>query len=161
MWLVSNRADSEVLPLADRHYSRQKVGTLQFVPPGRCVVLKTHCLRALWVTSWPLAEYVQHAWAGAWINSLFRNEGAAALSSELIRDAVAATRDVWPQVPSLGLVTFIDRSKIRHKRDPGRCYRKAGFHESGYTKGGLLALQLMPNEMPAPRAPLLEMERCA
>ena len=157
MWKVSNRADPEDLPLADRHYSRQKVGTLQFVPPGRCVVLKTNCLRALWVTSWPLPEYVMHAWAGAWINSLFRNEGAG-LSSDLIRDAIAATLDVWPRVPSLGIISFIDKSKIRHKRDPGRCYRKAGFREAGYTKGGLLALQLMPNEMPAPCAPLLEME---
>jgi hypothetical protein len=156
-WIISNRADMEVLPLADRHYNRQKIGAPQFVPPGACVVLKTPCLRALWVTSWPIAEYVKHAWAGAWINSLFRNEGAG-LSSELILEAIAATRNLWPTVPRLGLITFVDASQVRRKRDPGRCYRKAGFRHVGFTQSGLLAFQLLPHEMPAPCAPLLELE---
>lgn len=148
-WVQSWRADPEVLPLADRHYNRQAVGSAQFVPPGRCVVLKTRCRRAVWVTSWPLAEYVKHAFAGAWVNSLFRNEGAG-LSSELIREAVAATRVIWPEPPTLGLVSFVDASKIRRKRDPGRCYRRAGFEHVGFTKAGLWIFQLLPEAMPAP-----------
>jgi hypothetical protein len=52
------------------------------------------------------------------------------------------------------MVTFIDRSKVRRKRDFGRCYRKAGFRVCGETKGGLLALQLLPGDMPEPEAPL-------
>src|SRR6266496_775871 len=64
-WLLSYRADPRALRLADRHYNRQKVGSAQFVPPGRCLVLLTEAADALWVTSYPLAEYVQHAWAGA------------------------------------------------------------------------------------------------
>src|SRR6185312_14832853 len=84
-WLVSHRFDREVLPLADRHYNRRKIGSDQFVPPGRCVVLKTPDLNALWTTSWPYPQFVRHAWPGAWVNSLFRNEGAG-LSSELIRE---------------------------------------------------------------------------
>ena len=153
VWVRSHRADKDALVLADRHYSRQKPGTPQFVPPGRCVVFKTVCRRAVWVTSWPFAQYVKHAWAGAWMNSFFRNEGAG-LSSDLIREAVAATRFVWPEVPSLGLVTFVDAKKTRKKRDPGRCYRKAGFAHVGYTKAGLWAFQLLPAEMPAALAPL-------
>ncbi len=39
-WRLSNRADRDCLPLADRHYNRQKIGSPQFVPPGRCCVLK-------------------------------------------------------------------------------------------------------------------------
>ena len=85
--------------------------------------------------------------------SAFRNEGAG-LSSELIRAAVAHTRHRWPEVPALGMVTFINAEKVRHKRDPGRCYLKAGFKRCGFTKGGLLALQLLPSEMPSPLAPL-------
>lgn len=27
------------------------------------------------------------------------------------------------------MVTFVDETKVRHKRDPGRCYRKAGFDQ--------------------------------
>lgn len=146
-WRRSHRFDPAALPLADRHYNRQKIGSPQFVPPGRCLVLLTEDRSALWVTSWPFAEYVRHAWPGAWVNSLFRNEGDH-LSSDLIRAAVAHTRAEWPGVPNLGMVTFVDAAKVRHKRDPGRCYRKAGFRHVGYTAGGLLAWQILPGEMP-------------
>ena len=147
-WEASHRFDPRGCALADRHYSRQKVGSPQFVPPGRCVVLR-HEDDALWVTSWPFAEYVRHAWAGAWVCSLFRNESER-LSSELILEAVAHTRHVWPDVPDLGMVTFVHADKVRRKRDPGRCYLRAGFRNVGHTKGGLVALQLLPDEMPHP-----------
>lgn len=156
-WLRSHRFDRRALPLADRHYNRRKVGSPQFVPPGRCVVLLTADADALWVTSWPFAEYVRHAWPGAWVNSLFRNESPA-LSSELIREAVAATRALFGEPPALGLVTFVDASKTRRKRDPGRCYRRAGFAHVGETKGGLVALQLLPADMPAAESPSGELE---
>lgn len=158
-WTLSHRADPRALPLADRHYNRQKVGSPQFVPPGRCLVLLSPEADALWVTSWPFAEYVKHAWAGAWVNSMFRNESAV-LSSELIREAVAITRSIW-EPPPLGLVTFVDPTKVRQspkgggryrRQHFGWSYRKAGFKECGYTKGGLLALQLHVNDMPEPKA---------
>ena len=148
-WRISTRADKDALPLADRHYNRQKVGSPQFVPPGRCVVLLAGApAKALWVTSWPFIEYTKHEWAGAWVNSLFRNEGAG-LSSELILEAVAATRAVWGDPPELGMITFVDPRKVRKKRDFGRCYRRAGFKEVGKTKDlGLIAFQLLPADMP-------------
>lgn len=146
-WRVSDRYDPAALPLADRHYNRRAVGSPQFVPPGRCLVLLAADRSALWVTSWPFAEYVRHEWAGAWVNSLFRNEGGG-LSSDLIRFAVAHSRARWPNIPPLGMVTFVDAAKVRRKRDPGRCYRKAGFRHVGFTKGGLYAFQLLPADMP-------------
>lgn len=147
MWRLSHRFDPAGASLADRHYNRRKVGSPQFVPPGRCYVLLTGCKRAVWVTSWPFAQYVKHAWAGAWVNSIFRNEGAG-LSSELIRQAIAATRAHWPNVPELGLISFVDAGKVKSKRDPGYCYLKAGFKNVGHTKGGLVALQMLPADMP-------------
>jgi hypothetical protein len=66
----------------------------------------------------------------------------------MIRQAVAATRAVWPEIPDLGMITFVDTTKTKHKRDPGRCYRRAGFRPVGETKGGLIALQLLPADMP-------------
>jgi len=144
-WKISNRADKRALKLADRHYNRQKPGTPQFVPPGRCVVLWQP--GSVWVTSWPFAKYVKHAWAGAWINSLFRRESGE-LASELIRQAIGITRHIWPDVPELGIVTFVNASKVRRKRDPGRCYKRAGFTCVGITKGGLLAFQMLPQNMP-------------
>lgn len=151
-WQLSHRADKSAAAIADRHYNRQHIGSPQFVPPGRCIVLLSLDERAVWVTSWPFAEYVKHAWAGAWVNSIFRNESPV-LSSELIRQAIAATRYYW-EPPALGIVTFVDTTKVRHKRDYGRCYRKAGFRGVGYTKGGLLALQLLPADMPAAAMPI-------
>lgn len=147
-WELSHRADREALPLADRHYNRQKPGTPQFVPPGRCIVLLTTDKTALWVSSWPFPEYTKHAWAGAWLCSCFRNEGLI-LSSLLITEAVAVTRSIWGTPPTLGMVTFVDMTKVKKKRDFGRCYRKAGFTVCGHTQGGLLALQLLPHQMPA------------
>lgn len=123
-WRISHRADKAALPIADRHYNRQKIGSPQFVPPGRCIVLLTENADALWVTSWPFAGYVRHAWAGAWMCSCFRNESTV-LSSVLIAEAVAITRGIYGEPPPLGFVTFVDESKTRRKRDPGRCYRKA------------------------------------
>src|SRR5215213_4045554 len=106
---MSHRADTRSRLIADRHYNRQKVGTRQFVPPGRCLVLyaKTPAGQAVWVTSWPFAQYVKHQWGGAWLCSAFRNEGAAAAST-LITEAVAATRAFYGEPPPLGMVTFLD-----------------------------------------------------
>jgi hypothetical protein len=150
-WHVSFRCDPVGRVLADRHYNRQSVGSPQFVPPGECVVLHSVCGRAVWVTLSQQAQYVKHDWPNAWINSLFRNEGAG-LSSELIRKAIAATLARWPVPAPRGMVTFVDPKKVRHKRDPGRCYIRAGFRRVGLTKGGLVVLQMQPQDMPEPCA---------
>jgi hypothetical protein len=152
-WIVSHRFDPRAAMIANRHYNRRKIGSPQFVPPGSCLVLLMP--GALWVTSSPIAEYVRHRWAGAWVNSLFRNESNL-LSSDLIRYAVSATLWRYGKPPALGMMTFVDASKVRRKRDPGRCYVRAGFKRVGLTAGGLVALQLLPDEMPAPMAPLFE-----
>lgn len=153
IWRASHRADAGSLPLADRHYNRQKVGSPQFVPPGRCIVLRSADDRALWVTSWPFAQFARHAWAGAWVNSLFRREGGIK-ASDMIRQAIAATRSIW-QPPELGCVSFVDPrhvtpTMVRGKPVYGFCYLKAGFRHVGYTKGGLWAWQMLPHEMPDP-----------
>lgn len=168
-WHYSNRADPRALPLADRHYNRQKPGTPQFVPPGRCAVFLTEDADALWVTSWPFAAYVKHEWAGAWVNSLFRNESEH-LSSYLILEALAATRwhyrqtDSWLKEaePEQGLITFVDDDEIK-SCNPGFCYLMAGFERVGKTQGGLYALQMRLEDMPEPEEPkeMLKEEECA
>ncbi len=160
LWHKSHRADPRGVRIADRHYNRQKIGAPQFAPPGSCVVLLTEGADALWVTSWPLPQFVKHQWAGARISSTFRNESPY-LSSELITQAVAATRWFYGDPPPLGIVTFVDAGKVRRKRDPGRCYLRAGW---GYsrdsegrprkTKGGLWVLELLPEQMPEPEPPV-------
>jgi hypothetical protein len=153
-WRVSNRFDPQGAALADRHYSRGTVGSPQFVGSGSDVVLIAPLEgspQALWVTKWQ--KYVRTPWwVDAWICSLFRNEGAG-LSSELITEATAATCAVWGDPPPRGFVTFVNADKTRTKRDPGRCFRKAGWKEVGRTNGGLIVLMLAPSDFPAPVAP--------
>lgn len=157
-WSIAHRYFRPAREIADRHYNRQKPGTPQFVPPGRCLVLVAD--GAVWVTSWPFAEFVRHAWPGAWVNSIFRRESGP-LASALIREAVAATRWYWPEIPATGMISFIDAGKVRRKRDPGRCYIRAGFkyvkRKNGQyvtTKGGLVVVRMPPWRMPPPQAPL-------
>jgi DNA (cytosine-5)-methyltransferase 1 len=139
-WQLTDRGDPQVAAMADRHYSRKTVGAAQFTPPGRVVVLRTPDADAVWVSSWPRFTRPGFAWHGAWLCTIFRNESGH-LSSELVTEAVAVTRHRWPAVPTLGMVTFIDAGKVRRKRDPGRCFRRAGFVEVGRTiDRGLIAL---------------------
>lgn len=156
IWQASHRADPFAREIADRHYNRQKIGAPQFVPPGSCAVFKaeTPTGRAFWVTSAPFAQYVRHAWAGAWVCSAFRNEGAGK-ASDMIHDALAATRAKLGEPPALGMVTFINRKKVRPIKRRGRdfwgwTWFQVGFHYVGDTAGGLMALQILPDAMPAP-----------
>lgn len=166
VWMRSHRADPLLVPIADRHYNRQSPGSPQFVPPGRCVVLHTPQRDALWVTSWPFAEYVRHEWGGAWVCSCFRNESPHR-ASELNRQAVAATRWVFgdpvPAVASVAglvsMVSFIDRAEVRPVRVRGvdvwgYSWLKAGWVVIGETKGGLLALGLPASATPPAVRPI-------
>lgn len=61
------------------------------------------------------------------------------------------------------MITFVDRRKVKPTRVRGKdvwgwTYRKAGFREVGETKGGLLALQLLPADMPVAERALTEGE---
>lgn len=185
LWRYSHRADERSRLIADRHYSRQKVGTPQFVAPGRCAVFYAamETGQAFWVTSWPFAEWVKHDWAGAWVCAAFRNEGVHS-ASILIKQALSASRAVLGEPPELGMITFIDRRCRKCKKQFQKCgcaepnwivrptmvhgkpvwgwtYRKAGFVDAGETKGGLLALQIWPNSMPPAIRPLTELEAAA
>lgn len=157
-WERTWRADPRGRAIADRHYNRRSVGAVDFVPPGQCVVLITPGADALWVTSWQLPEYSTHAWPGAWINSTFRNESPAR-ASELILEAVAATRYVFGDPPAEGLVSFVDPKEVPPTRRRGRdifgyCYLMAGFEHVGFTKDrNLWAWQLRPDRMPRAEAP--------
>lgn len=160
IWQLSNRADRRVREIADRHYNRQHVGSPQFVPPGRCLVLyaETETGKAFWVTSWPFAEYTHHAWAGAWVCSAFRNEGAG-IASELIKQALAATVWKFGKPPEKGMITFIDTTKVKptmvHGRKTyGRTYEKVGFKLVGESKvNHLLCFQLLPEDFPEAERP--------
>ena len=150
-WRLSDKYDPAARALAERHYTRQKPGAAQFLRPGFNYTLVTEDGLAVWNT-W--RGHAQHFWHGAWENTLFRNEGAG-LSSDLILEALAATRAAWGDPPAIGTITMIDVDAVRHKRDPGRCYRRAGFVPVGWTsKRHRLVLRLYPELHPQSRAAL-------
>lgn len=153
IWQRSHRFDKRAVALADRHYNRQKPGTPQFMPPGSCRVLVANNNKAVFGLSFPKAEFVKHAWPGAWICSIFRNEDAGPLASQMIRDALAIFQNDY-ELPAIGCVTFVDPKKVpgilcRGERVKGFCFMRAGFRAVGETKGGLIAWQLSAGEMPA------------
>ena len=105
-----------------------------------------------------------HAWAGAWICSAFRNEGAV-LSSILIAEAIAATRWMgantlgWGPEPEMGCITFVDSRKVKPRRGRapwGWCYQKAGWTllDERTKKRRFYVLQQLPEEMPDPAVPI-------
>ena len=70
---------------------------------------------------------------------MFRNEGSVSgIASELIiaADKIAEAR--WPHERHY---TYVDPTRVRHKRDPGRCFIKAGYQRCGETKSGKLILE--------------------
>lgn len=151
-WSLSNSHDPRGCALADRHYSRKKPGSNQFAPPGRRIVLLKDP-DAVWCTSWPYADLVAHDYPGAMLCTIFRNESDV-LSSLLVREALAATRWKYPDLPELGIVTFVNASKVRRKRDPGRCFLRAGFERQPDSRRGLVVLQCLPANWPDAEAPL-------
>ena len=151
-WYLSDQCDPRGIRLANRHYSRVRLGMHGFMPPGRMLVLLTEHGDAVWGTSWPYAHLLQRSWfPTAWMCSIYRNESPY-LSSELILEAIAATRWYWPLTPIDGMVTIIDQRKVK-SANPGYCYKKAGFKHVGYTKKGLVIVQMLPKDMPEPAMP--------
>jgi hypothetical protein len=142
--------------VADRHYSRQQPGTPQFVAPSSPLVLLTAEGDALWVTQVQRPEFTDHAWPGAWVCSWFRNESPH-LSSELIREALAASCWRFGDPPAAGMITFIDEEQVAAKEVPGWCFRRAGFRSARPRRTavrGHLVLQLRPRRFPPPAAPM-------
>lgn len=161
-WVRSHRADRRALRLADEHYTRQQPGTPQFVKPSSNIVLLTPQADALWTTVYQLPQYVKHSWPGALECSHFRNESPH-LSSELIREALAATAWWWTakhrrKLPEEGMITFVGIEETRAGRSPhhqpGHCFIKAGFKLIEIREDGKAVLHIWPDYFPEPCAPL-------
>lgn len=143
-WVVSSR-DPRALELADRHYSRQTPGSADFVGNGRKLVMLTADAKAVWAA----IEHMDPVGGLHWRCSMFRNEGSSAgRSSELIELATPLTFTWWREhyggVPAAPLRTEIDVRKVRHKRDPGRCFLRARWSVVESARGdarGLVVLE--------------------
>lgn len=148
-WHVVSPFDVRARELADRHYSRQTHGAWNILASGRKVLMLTDCARAVW----GVVENLDPGGALHWRVSIFRNEGAG-LSSDLVREGTERTYAYWRShyggLPAVPLTTEVDPDRTRRKRDPGRCFRRAGWtylhtmrrHVKG---GGSLVVLVAPN----------------
>jgi hypothetical protein len=127
-WAQVGLQDARARRLADSHYSRQTPGSPQVLPPGKRLLLLTRDGRAVWGVCENLDPWQGHRWRV----TLFRREpGGELLSSALVRLATGLTLDYWRQhyggLPPVPLTTEVDPRCVRRKRDPGRCFRRAGW----------------------------------
>ncbi len=137
-WIRVTKFDHRALALADRHYSRQSPGSWQFLPPGETLAMVTRDGRAVW----GVCHNMDPVGAMRWRVTIFRNEGPL-LSSDLVREATDATVGYWLRKYGrrpFPLQTEVDPAKVRRKRDPGRCFLKAGWRRVGMRRG-LVVLQ--------------------
>ena len=119
-WQVRNRFSKASCALADRHYSRQAIGSPQVGGPGRVLILVSPCERATWISKLHMpgttAPRALADGLDAFRCSLFRNEGAG-LSSDLIRAAVEITERLWGEPPADGWATYVEPGKITSPSD--------------------------------------------
>lgn len=139
-WQQIDHTDPRALVMADRHYSRKSPGTPEFIAAGHKVVLMHFASdgtpAALWASHRPAPcanlERPRFDGLDVWDCSVFRIEQKTVLASDLIKEAVAITRGVWPELPSDGFYTTIDPRYVapikRHGVNVwGYSYIKAGW----------------------------------
>jgi hypothetical protein len=126
--------DLESCQLADRHYSRQKPGTNQFMPPGKTIVLRS--ARGDVVFGWLWQEKRDDGQTG-YCCSIFRNESPR-LSSEIILEAERFAVAAWGNHRGF---TYVSPHNVRPKRNPGWCFMQAGWRLAKITATGLHLLE--------------------
>ena len=122
--------------LADRHYSRRKPGSPQFMPPGQTIILLTQDEDALfgWWRPHPSSGLQAMNGLDGWTCTIFRNESSR-LSSEPI---LAAEEELLERADSIGpdgLLTYVWDSRIQ-SRNPGYCFKMAGWKRAGRSADG-------------------------
>jgi hypothetical protein len=136
-WYLTRDGDPVCRELFDRHYSRTRYADGRtpklFVGPGEKVVLRTACGLAMWV--W--RKFIDDSGQQGVCCAVFRNE-TSHRSSDLVRQACRIADCLWPDTRRY---TFVEASKVK-SRNPGYCFLVAGWRRCGFTKRGLIVLEL-------------------
>jgi site-specific DNA-cytosine methylase len=137
-WRPAKDGDPLGYELYRRHYSaakNPKPKQRQFVGPGEKLVLLGSDGKALW--AW--RKFIDDSGQTGVNCAVFRNESGH-LSSWLVSEAVGWA---WARWPGERLYTYVDAKAIR-SRNPGCCFKAAGWRECGTTKKGLIVLEKLP-----------------
>jgi hypothetical protein len=169
-WRLSSSSDPAALMVVDGtgrftdygpHYSRRTPGSRTFTGVGQEVVLIHESGAAVWA----VVRQKTPAKVGSgnsrgkngqtdsktryvWRNMLFRRlPECPKRSSDIIRSALTATLAVWEErygeLPDEPLRTEVDTRAIRSK-NPGCCYKKAGWKPEKMVRGKLYLLAPIP-----------------
>lgn len=143
-WRRVTKFDPVGCQLADRHYSRRKVGSPQFMPPGQTLVLVSADEDAVfgWWRPHPDAKLAAYNGLDGWTCTIFRNEGPQ-LSSLLILEAERLLEATGYGCGPDGLITYIFDRKIR-STNPGYCFQCAGYARRGRSADGRKTLLQKP-----------------
>lgn len=135
-WERITKFDPRGAALADGHYSRRKVGSPQWMPPGQTICMLTEDAAALWGWWRPHPASGLKAMNGldGWTCTIFRNTGER-LSSELILEAEAFLGDLGMDCGPDGLLTYVWDARIRSE-NPGYCFKVAGWEAVGRSADG-------------------------
>jgi hypothetical protein len=137
------RTDARAFALYARHYSAavkrndryRRRGNTNIVGPMQHMVLLSLAEDALFV--WTRATVERDDHQRGVCCAVFRNEGPV-LSSELVREADDLAWQRWPD--EARHFTYVDGAQVRHKRDPGRCFLRAGWRTCGRNADGRLTM---------------------
>ena len=146
-WHDVSKCDKTAIAFAQPHYSIATPNAAELGPPGQKIVLMAQ--DALWGSHRPAPWAKLNRMDGFKGHScfIFRNESEV-LASVLIREAVAITAIDWNCAP---FITYVAIDKVRRKRDPGRCFIKAGFRpiriKAKTTHGPMLRLEMDEEEV--------------
>lgn len=141
-WFAVRDGDDMVRALMHRHYSRRNYRDGRkpklFVGPGEKMVLATTDGLAAFIWRKFKSDDNQQG-----INcAMFRNEGPH-LSSSLILEAEQLA---WQRWPGERLYTYVNPRKIR-STNPGYCFKLAGWRKCGESKGGLIILEKLAQDV--------------
>ena len=131
LWQQVSKRNKAAVALADRHYSRRKPGSPQFMPPGETVVLLSLDERAVfgWWRPHPASGIRAMNGLDGWTCTIFRNESDT-LSSLLILAAETFLLAKDCTIGSDGLITYVWDSKVT-SANPGFCFKKSGWIITG------------------------------
>ncbi len=142
VWVRVKDGNDTGRAIFDGHYSRRHYtdgrNPKLYVGPGQKMVLVTTDAGAVFVWRKFKDDAIPPQ---SGVNcAVFRREFGLR-ASELIR---AAEKEAWERWAGERLYTYVDTKKTRRKRDPGRCFLRAGWRYAGWTKGGLRILEKLP-----------------
>lgn len=123
--------DPEMLVFLDRHYSRQKRGTVggrRLCGPARSLVLRDQPGTVLFIWQWPY-DGMRRDGQNGFNCVVFRNESQRK-SSDIILEAESIAVKTWGQNR---FYTYVDPSSVQ-SLNPGYCFKCAGWKLVGVSK---------------------------